>query len=77
MHNSNDFFMNMCKEAMQDLASGKHGSWREVPPNTLLLAAFGMLYNHMAKKVVIPLYFLAFSVLAGGIAFIIVSSGGE
>ena len=73
MANSDDFFMSMCKEAMQDLAAGKHGSWRDVPPNTLLMAGFGMLYNHMASKIVKPLYFLAFSVLAGVITFIIVS----
>ena len=76
MHNANDLFMKMCKEAMDDLASGKHGTWREVPPNTLFLASFGMLYNHMAKKVVKPLYLLAFGVIAGVIAFIIMSNGG-
>ena len=75
MHNSDDFFMNMCKEAMNELASGEKG-WRDVDTNTLFMAAFGMLFNHMSRKIVKPLYLLAFSVLAGVIAFIIVSPGG-
>lgn len=76
MHNSNDFFTKMCKEAMNELASGKEGTWRDIPTNTLFLAAFGMLFNHMAQRVVRPLYIMAFSVLAGVIAFIIMSQGG-
>lgn len=74
MPNTDDFFMNMCKKAMQELSSGEEGTnWKDIDTNTLFLAAFGMLYNHMAKKVVRPLYLLAFSVLAGVIAYIIIS----
>ena len=71
MSNSNDFFMNMCKEAMQELAAGDKG-WKDVDTNTLFLAAFGMLFNHMASKVVRPLWVLAFTVFAGVIAGLII-----
>lgn len=62
MSNRDDFFMNMCKEAMSDLASAEHGTWREISPNTLILACFGMLSNHLANKIVKPMwYFVGFT----------------
>ncbi len=71
MHNPDDFFMNMCKEAMNELAAGEKG-WKGVDTNTLFLAAFGMLFNHMASKVVKPLWVLTFTVSAGVIAGLII-----
>lgn len=67
MSNRDDFFMNMCKEAMSDLASAEHGSWREIDTNTLVLACFGMLSNHLASKLARPLWWFV-GVTAGGIA---------
>jgi len=68
----NDFFMNMCNEAMDELASGKE-TWREIGTNTLFLAAFGMLYNHLSKRLVKPLYIMATSVFTGLVVYIIMS----
>lgn len=70
--NGNDFFTRMCKEATEDLAGGEKG-WREAPTNTLLLACFGMLANHLTHKITKPLWFFAGSVLAGVTTYIIVS----
>lgn len=67
---SNDFFHRMTKEAMEELAGGDKG-WREVESNVLILACFGMLYNHLASKISRPLWFFAGSVLAGVVWFII------
>jgi len=69
---NNDFFMDMCTDAMQELASGKE-TWREIGTNTLFLAAFGMLYNHLVKKVVKPLYIMATSIFTGLVVYIIMS----
>jgi len=61
---SNDFFNRMTREAMEELAGGEKG-WREVESNTLLLACFGMLYNHLGSRIVRPLWFAACTVAAG------------
>lgn len=71
MNRSNDFFMKMCKEAMNDLASGEKG-WREADTNTLLLACFGMLTNHLTGRLVKPLWFFAGTVFAAVIGYFIV-----
>ena len=70
MSNGDDFFMRMCREAQQDLASGNK-SWREIDTNTLFLACFGMLYNHLATKIVKPLWFFSGSVAAAVVTYII------
>ena len=67
----NDFFRRMTTEATEDLASGKKG-WREADTNTLLLACFGMLTNHMATKIAKPLWFFA-SCIAAGLVWVVVS----
>lgn len=67
---SNNFFQRMTKEAMNDLASGEKG-WRETDSNTLVLACFGMLYNHLTRKLARPLWFFAGTVAAGVIWLII------
>ena len=70
MNQGNDFFMRMCKEAQEDLASGKKG-WREADNNTLLLASFGMLANHLAHSITKPLWFFSGSVFCGVVGWII------
>ena len=64
MGHGNDFFMQMCKEAQEEIASGKKG-WREADSNTLLLACFGMLSNHLAHSITKPLWFFAGTVFCG------------
>ncbi len=67
---ANDFFQNMCKEALDEISSGEKG-WKEAEPNTLLLACFGLLTNHLTHKITRPLWFFASAVAAGVIAFIV------
>ena len=69
---ANDFFQNMCKEALDEISSGEKG-WKEAETNTLLLACFGLLTNHLTHKITKPLWFFASSVAAGVIAFIVKS----
>lgn len=71
MNGGNDFFRKMCKEAAEDLASGEKG-WKDVDTNTLFLAAFGMLYNHLISSISRPLWFFAGSVTAGIITALII-----
>ncbi len=70
MNGNDSFFMRMCAEAEEELASGKT-SWRDVPSNVLILAAFGMLSNHLASRIVRPLWLFAGTVFAAGAAFIL------
>lgn len=69
---ANDFFIRMCREAQDELASGEK-SWREIESNTLLLACFGFLSNHLTHNITRPLWFFASSVFVGVIAFIVKS----
>jgi hypothetical protein len=62
----------MCKEAQDEIASGEKG-WKEADTNTLLLACFGMLSNHLTHKLARPLWFFASSIAAGVVAYIIIS----
>ena len=71
----NGLFRRMTREAIDELASGEKG-WRETDINTLFLACFGMLYNHMTSAVVKPLWWFAGSVFAGVIAYIIIAIFG-
>jgi len=66
----NGFFIRMCKEAQDDLASGRKG-WREADTNTLLLAAFGMLANHLTTRLVKPLWLFAGAVASGVVGYLI------
>jgi len=70
--NTGDFFQRMTKEALEELASGEKG-WREANPNVLILACFGMLSNHLSRKISKPLWFFTGSVSAG-VIWVIVSS---
>jgi len=65
----NDFFGRMCKEAQDEIASGEKG-WKDADTNTLLLACFGMLTNHLTHKLTRPLWFFASCVATGVAAFI-------
>jgi len=67
----NEFFQKMVKEAIEDLASGEKG-WREVATNTLILACFGMLINHLTSKLTKPLWFFS-GCVAAGVIWLIVS----
>lgn len=69
---ANDFFHRMCKEAQDELASGDKG-WKDAETNTLLLACFGMLTNHLTHKITRPLWFFASSVAAGVVAYILIN----
>ena len=66
----NDFFARMCKEAQDEIASGEKG-WKEADTNTLLLACFGLLTNHLTHSLTRPLWFFASSVFTGVVALII------
>ena len=70
MGGHNDFFARMCREATEELASGKTG-WREADTNTLVLACFGMLMNHLGTRIVKPLWFFAGSVFAGVVGHLV------
>ncbi len=67
---ANGLFERMCKEAQNEIAAGDKG-WKEADTNTLLLACFGLLTNHLTHKITRPLWFFAASVATGVIAFII------
>ena len=67
---TDDFFMGMCREAQEEIAKGRKG-WKEVDTNTLVLACFGMLYNHLASKLSKPLWWFAGAVTCGVIGYII------
>lgn len=67
---NDNFFKRMTDEALDEIASGKM-SWKEADTNTLLLACFGMLTNHLTHKLARPLWFFASSVAAGVVAYII------
>jgi len=72
MLNNNDFFEKMTKEAMEDLAGGEKGTWREIETNTLFLACVGMVYNRLSHKIAKPLWFFA-CVAAAGVVWMIIS----
>lgn len=72
---NNDFFMQMCKEAQDEIASGEKG-WKEADTNTLLLACFGMLSNHLTSRLVRPLWFFAAAVATGVIGYLVSLAGG-
>ena len=66
----NDFFAKMCKEAQYELASGEKG-WKDCDTNTLLLACFGLLTNHLTHAITRPLWWAASAIGVGVIAYII------
>lgn len=63
-------FEKMCKEAIEELASGDQ-SWREMAPNTLILACFGMMSDRLQKKLSRPLWLFSTATTALVITLII------
>lgn len=70
----NDFFMKMCQEAQDEIASGAKG-WKEADTNTLLLACFGMLSNHLTSRLVRPLWLFASAITTGVVGYLVSSFG--
>jgi len=70
LNGNDDFFMRMCREAQEELASGNKG-WKSVDTNTLFLACFGMMTNHLTHKLGKPLWFFASSIAAGVMGYIV------
>ena len=66
----NGMFAQMCKEAVDELADGKHG-WREANPNIMLLACFHLLTNHLSHKLATPLWWAASSIMGAALIFVI------
>ncbi len=66
----NGFFERMCKEAQDEIASGDKG-WKEADTNTLLMACFGLLTNHLTHKLTKPLWFFASSIAAGVVFYVL------
>ncbi|MBA7624867.1 hypothetical protein ES703_32281 [subsurface metagenome] len=69
-HNNDDFLMRMCREAADDLASGKK-TWREIETNTLFLACVGMVINRLTHRIARPLWFFAGSVFCGVVGWLL------
>ena len=67
---NNDFFLRMCKEAQEELAQGEKG-WKECDPNVLIMACFGMFFNHMTHKIVRPLWWAAGSIFTAVVGYLI------
>lgn len=67
---NNDFFKRMCKEAMEQLASGEK-TWKEIETNTLFLACVGMVMNHLTHSITRPLWFFVGTVFAGVVGWVI------
>ena len=70
MANGSDLFMRMSKEAMEEIASGEKG-WREMDANVLFLACFGMVYNHLSHKIVLPIRWFAGAVTVAVIGYLV------
>jgi len=68
--NDTDFFTRITREAMNELARGKT-SLEDTPTNTLLLACFGILSNHLTHQLARPLWAFAGSVAVGVVSYII------
>lgn len=66
----NGFFERMSREAIEELASGEVG-WRDMPTNVLLMACFGMLYNHLAHKLTRPLWLASGAVATGVTGYLV------
>jgi len=65
----NGFFNRMCKEAQDEIANGEKG-WKSADTNTLLLACFGLLTNHLTHKLGRPLWFAASAIATGIIGWL-------
>lgn len=68
--NNSDILQHMCQEAIEELTSGDKG-WKQIEPNTLILACFGLLFNHLAHKITKPLWFFVGCIFTGIIGYFI------
>ena len=66
----NGLFRKMCQEAIDEISSGEKG-WKEVETNTLLMACFGMLTNHLMHDITRPLWFASSAVFVGVVGYLI------
>ncbi len=66
----NGMFARMCKEAADELASGDKG-WKEVDTNTLLMACFHLLTNHLAHTLTRPLWWAAGCIGAAVLVYLV------
>ena len=66
----NGLFRKMCQEAIEEISSGEKG-WKEVETNTLLMACFGMLTNHLMHDITRPLWFASSAVFVGVVGYLI------
>ncbi len=67
---NNGMFERMCHEAIDELTSGEKG-WKEIDQNTLMLACFGMMYNHMYHKLVKPMWVGASGICSAVIFYVV------
>ncbi len=65
----NGLFRRMCREAIEEISSGEKG-WKEVETNTLLMACFGMLTNHLMHNIARPLWFASSAVFVGIVGYL-------
>ena len=66
----NGLFRKMCQEAIEEISSGEKG-WKEVETNTLLMACFGMLTNHLMHDITRPLWFASSAVFVGVVGYLV------
>lgn len=66
----NGFFEKMTKDALNELAEGEKG-WRDVNPNVLLMACFGMLTNHLTHTFLRPMWWFVAAVATGVVGYIV------
>ena len=64
----NGMFARMCKDAAEEIASGKEG-WREASPNVLMLACFHLLTNHLSHSLAKPLWWAAGCIGGAAVVF--------
>ena len=65
----NGMFARMCREAADKLASGDKG-WKEVDTNTLLMACFHLLTNHLTHSITKPLWWAAGCVGSAAVIYV-------
>ncbi len=63
-------FRQMMKEAIEEVSAGNEG-WKDIDTNTLLMACFGMLTNHLMHNITRPLWTAASFIGAGVVGYII------
>lgn len=70
MANGDDLFTKMCKEATEELAKGDKG-WKTCDTNTLFLACFGMMTDHLSRRLGKPLWFFSAAVASAVIGYLV------